>query len=500
MHARMHAHGRAHTHIHTHRTHAQMRAHIVAQCHAYTDQYPFPLLLLLLLCLRTVFLRGSELHRHHVPISTDMLWADSGQVDISVDLDPPPTSRPHISSVPPDVTLSAAAQRSGTLFAPSVPPRPPRNFPSLNDLWETQLVFVFISFPSSPPPPLQRQEANPLSMICERPRCHSPHCPQPRNFPFLSHVCKMWPVLTNMSPPPPPPQLPSWKFPPVRDFFIFMMAGHWNMEPCFLDLAFCLHCLGVVFVDIPRILLWDMSLKKSCFLCVCMCVMMTTKKMLHVLYWLRQSYFPFLLFPTEHKNVILWKIADVKMYISLSLNFSSFSSVCVCVCARESTQACAYMCKWSCFKVSLLSVINGRHVPRICDNCIGSLLDLDPCWPALETNGAMPEQCVNFFMREKSDGTFLAKTAAKCHALALSVWMFLAFLCMVTFCHCSEIRLSLLRAWNYYKNSIEKCRILLSQCYKGLLGTFKLLHIVTVSWLHFVYLYDGSQWRWSFLY
>ncbi|XP_076447464.1 LOW QUALITY PROTEIN: cadherin EGF LAG seven-pass G-type receptor 2-like [Babylonia areolata] len=38
---------------------------------------------------------------------------NSGQVDISVDLDPPPTSRPHISSVPPDVTLSAAAQRSG---------------------------------------------------------------------------------------------------------------------------------------------------------------------------------------------------------------------------------------------------------------------------------------------------------------------------------------------------------------------------------------------------
>ncbi|KAL8613059.1 hypothetical protein ACOMHN_008828 [Nucella lapillus] len=45
--------------------------------------------------------------------NTEQRGVDSGQVDISVDLDPPLTSRPHISSVPPDVTLSAAAQRSG---------------------------------------------------------------------------------------------------------------------------------------------------------------------------------------------------------------------------------------------------------------------------------------------------------------------------------------------------------------------------------------------------
>ncbi|XP_070192612.1 cadherin EGF LAG seven-pass G-type receptor 2-like isoform X2 [Littorina saxatilis] len=48
--------------------------------------------------------------------NADPMWADSGQVDISVDHDLPPTSRPHISSVPPDVTLSAAAQRSGQVM------------------------------------------------------------------------------------------------------------------------------------------------------------------------------------------------------------------------------------------------------------------------------------------------------------------------------------------------------------------------------------------------
>ncbi|XP_025106932.1 cadherin EGF LAG seven-pass G-type receptor 2-like isoform X2 [Pomacea canaliculata] len=44
--------------------------------------------------------------------NTDQQWVDSSQVDVGMDHDPPPTSRPHMSSVPPDVTLPASSERT----------------------------------------------------------------------------------------------------------------------------------------------------------------------------------------------------------------------------------------------------------------------------------------------------------------------------------------------------------------------------------------------------